>query len=55
MPSPGYMLALTLIAQFIAVCSSSILAETLGISASFLSEFVQKRESHRGASLYIID
>jgi hypothetical protein len=34
---------LTCLAQFIAVCSSSILAETLGYAASFSSPLHRKR------------
>jgi hypothetical protein len=39
-------LNLIMFAQFIAVCSSSILAETLGISSAFLS----KSHANRGAA-----
>jgi hypothetical protein len=36
--------AISLVAQFIAVCSSSILAETLGYAASFSSPWREKRQ-----------
>jgi hypothetical protein len=45
----------TSIAQFIAVCSSSILAETLGYSASFSSPLHGKRRVFEGRKLLLID
>src|SRR5215470_2809885 len=42
-------------AQFLAVCSSSILAETLGYSASFSSPLHGKRRVFEGRKLLLVD
>ena len=46
------LLAQTNVAQFIAVCSPSILSETLGVFSSFLRESRAKGHPQRGAGLY---